>query len=127
MAWLFIDSSTNQAARIGLLGSSMKLVAVKGRSHAILPAIAKLLRPDAKKNLDGICVVSGPGSFTSIRTGVLVGNLLSRMWRLPLVGVTVEEAKDIETLTEGLRQSKYVPAERVLPSYDAEPNITKPA
>lgn len=74
----------------------------------------------------GICVVSGPGSFSSIRIGVLYANLLSRLLRLPLVGVSVEEAAERVALMQRLKNHVPTFATYVAPVYDMEPNITIP-
>lgn len=75
---------------------------------------------------EGICVVAGPGSFSSIRIGVLYANLLSRLLRLQLVGVSVEEAADRNALVERLKTHAPSPSVYVAPVYDMEPNITIP-
>jgi tRNA A37 threonylcarbamoyladenosine modification protein TsaB len=74
----------------------------------------------------GICVVSGPGSFSSIRVGVLYANLLSRLLRLPLVGVSVEETAERVALMQRLKNHVPTSATYVAPVYDMEPNITIP-
>ena len=75
---------------------------------------------------EGICVVAGPGSFSSIRVGVLYANLLSRLLRLQLVGVSVEDATDRSALVERLKNHAPSPNVYVAPVYDMEPNITVP-
>lgn len=99
---------------------------LEGRSNVLLPKLAK-----NKNNFDfleGVCVVSGPGSFSAVRTGVLYANLLSRLKKVPLVGVTVEEAADLPSLARKLEASswKSKAVDYVAPVYEAEPNITLP-
>ncbi len=127
MAWLFIDSAEPQKFRLGLLdGDSVKIWEHAGRSHEILGQLAKHVPYKILKNTSGICVVSGPGSFTAIRTGVLIANLLARLFKKLLVGVSVQEAQDLKILSARLAAGKISPSVYVKPEYDTEPNITLP-
>lgn len=123
-SWLFIHSAVPDESTVGILSlEHIKLKRVTGRSHQILNTIAKL-KPFP--GIRGICVVAGPGSFTSIRTGVLLANLLAREWRLPLFGVSLEEARDLDALTQRLKHGNIAPQAYIKPEYDTEPNITLP-
>lgn len=134
MAWLFLDSHERGSSRLGWLGGPRvtsneyrKLRTIPGSAGQLLNELAK----DRKRlfSAEGVCVVAGPGSFSSVRTGVLYANLLSRLLRIPLVGVTVDEAGDLDALSLKLQATK-LPANKALqyvaPTYDAEPNITVP-
>jgi len=126
--WLFLDTHASRLSRFAWMekGKEPKIIELEGRSNVLLPKLAK-----DRKNfqlLEGVCVVSGPGSFSAVRTGVLYANLLSRLKKVPLIGMMVEDAVDLsrlaKELTDGRRAteaSKYV-----APIYDAEPNITLP-
>lgn len=112
--------------RVGLLSASgHHLEEAEGRSITSLPLIEKSVGTRAA-SLEGICVVEGPGSFSAVRTGVLDANLLSRLWKLPLFGVRVDEAQDLDALTERLVAKSLKKKSYVAPVYDAEPNITVP-
>jgi len=121
--WLFIATTQSGEFRIGLLGQKVEVVSGQGKSHKILPALARRITPQKIKRLDGICVVSGPGSFTAVRTGVLVANLLARYFAKPLVGVSLDEAQDLEKLGRELAAHVHKPVRYVAPVYFAEPNI----
>ena len=128
MAWLFLDSHERGNSRLGWLdGARPRIKTMSGSAGRLLNELAK-----QRKQLDaaeGVCVVSGPGSFSSVRTGVLYANLLSRLLRIPLVGVTVEEASDLNALSLKLQATRppgYQPVPYIAPIYDAEPNITVP-
>lgn len=72
-------------------------------------------------------MVAGPGSFSAVRAGVLQANLIARLLKLPLVGVTVDEAGDLEALHRELRDPRLkLAVPYVAPIYDKEPNITTP-
>lgn len=120
MTWLFIDTSRADQFRVGYLGSKISVKTIQGRAQGLLVAIMRL----PKMKMDGICVVQGPGSFSAIRTGTLIANLLSRLWKKPLVGVSVAESEDLSVLSEQLSQKGVKSSTYVAPIYDAEPNIT---
>jgi hypothetical protein len=122
--WLFIDTSVAGVCRVGMMTDKRQAVAeLQARSGALLPAIAKIGTASLQK-MTGICVVHGPGSFSSVRGGVLIANLLSRAYHVPLVGITVREAENLDRVWEGLVANAFPPRSFVEPLYDAEPNIT---
>lgn len=120
MTWLFIDTSRADQFRVGSLGAKISVKTIQGRAQGLLPAIMRL----PKMKVDGVCVVQGPGSFSAVRTGTLIANLLSRLWKKPLVGVSVEESADLSMLFERLSKKGVKSSAYVAPVYDAEPNIT---
>ena len=120
MAWLFIDTTRADQFRVGYLGSRISIKTIQGRAHGLLPAIMRL----SKIEIHGICVVQGPGSFSAVRTGTLIANLLARLWKKPLVGVSVEDALDLPVLSERLLKKGVTSSTYIAPVYDAEPNIT---
>ena len=74
------------------------------------------------KELEGLIVFTGSGSFTGLRIGATVMNALAYSHGLP---IAVGE-KD-EWIKSGLQNLKTAqPGNYVIPTYDREPNITKP-
>jgi len=130
MAWLFLDTHAPGEARFAWFEKDAlpKPVPVEGRTVNVLPKLAKSLGPKGLKRIEGVCVVSGPGSFSSIRAGVLQANMIARLLRVPLVGITVDEAGDLPVLSYKLfaKHHSVKLAEYVAPIYDKEPNITIP-
>jgi len=63
-------------------------------SARLMPSIADLLRDAklAKKQVDGIVVVNGPGSFTGLRVGISTAKGLSEVLGKPLAAVSMLEA-----------------------------------
>lgn len=122
MSWLFLDTHASSAFRFGTLtdGKAPSVKTVEGRAYELLPKLVNV----RQKDVDGICVVAGPGSFSAVRTGVLYANLLARLWNVPLVGVSVDEAEDLARLTDSLLANERNAVSYVAPVYDAEPNIT---
>lgn len=122
--WLFLDTHAPGKSRFAWLeqGKPVRPVEVEGRASVLLPRIAKTWN----KKIAGVCVVAGPGSFSSVRAGVLQANMISRLLKIPLVGVTVDQAHDLPVLAERLRTKHIAASPYVAPIYDKEPNITCP-
>ncbi len=103
---------------------------VKTRSDRLLFVIDKILKENKLKikDIKGIVVVSGPGSFTSVRASAVVGNTLSFVLNIPVVGVTAREFKNDQNLIKiGFKKlEKAKVGKFILPFYEKEPNITKP-
>ncbi len=127
--WVFIDARAPGIFRIGCLIQAGKhqIESIEARSHELLPEIVRRIGRKKLTASEGVCVVEGPGSFTTVRTGVLLGNLLARLFQKPLVGISSVEAEDLDRLFDQLSQNQFVATRLVLPVYDAEPNITLPS
>lgn len=74
------------------------------------------------KDLTGLGVFKGPGSFTGLRIGITVLNTISYSEEIPIVGETGDDwqVKAIQRILAG--ESDQV----VLPEYGGEANITLP-
>jgi tRNA threonylcarbamoyl adenosine modification protein YeaZ len=74
------------------------------------------------EDLTGIVILSGPGSFTSLRIGHTVANTLADGLKIPIVGVMGDD-----WLATGLAQlPEMKPGQSVWPFYGAEANVTTP-
>lgn len=73
------------------------------------------------RNISGIGVMKGPGSFTGLRIGLSVANTLADGLNVPVVGESGEgwQDKALKRLESGENQ------QIVLPEYGASANITK--
>lgn len=102
----------------------------QGKSDNLLAMVDKILkkRKIFPESLRGIAVVSGPGSFTAVRQGVVAANTLGFLFGIPAVGVRLDEfGNDDELMTIISRKiAKARPGDNVVPFYGREPNITKP-
>ena len=128
MSWLFLDTHTSGQYRLGMCHRDGKtdIRLYKGRTRSALTRIHRLWEKEGKE-WSGIAVVSGPGSFSSIRTGVLYANILATCLHLPLQGLSVEESTEDETIIRILKSDRMEKeVSYVAPVYDAEPNITLP-
>ena len=128
MYWLFLDTHTPGEYRLGTCDTAGKtdIRLYKGRTRSALTRLHRLWMMH-RHEWGGIAVVSGPGSFSSIRTGVLYANVLATCLRLPLQSLTVEESLDAAAISAFLASRPTSPlGSYVAPVYDAEPNITLP-
>ncbi|MBP9827504.1 tRNA (adenosine(37)-N6)-threonylcarbamoyltransferase complex dimerization subunit type 1 TsaB [Candidatus Saccharibacteria bacterium] len=76
----------------------------------------------ATEQLSGIIVFSGAGSFTGLRIGATVANALAYAHSIPVVA-----GEGTEWIADGLTKLKSAESGHfVVPTYDREPNITKP-
>lgn len=90
---LFIDTTENLTTIA--LGEGGKLIdlytwdADMAQSEQLLPEIDKLLAKNKVKlkDLKGIIVVCGPGSYTGLRVGISTANSLAFGLGIPIVGV----------------------------------------
>lgn len=93
-------------------------------SSSILTKLYELLKRNKLKlkDVDGIIVYEGPGSFTGLRIGISVANALAYSLAKPIVsgGGTdwIEHGRN--KLEKGIDQKM------VKPKYGAEPHITSP-
>jgi len=102
---------------------------VKSKSREnILIILDKALKQNKKKTKDiqGIVVVNGPGSFVGIRIVLSVVNILGWVLSIPTKGVNLSQGETNEDLIKKswmqiIRSKKY---RAVQPFYNQEPNIT---
>lgn len=90
---LYIDTTETKNILVELKSLKGKTVAklVKNQergSQVLLPMIVKILKENklTLKNISGIVVNPGPGSFTGTRVGVSVANALSFALQIPVNG-----------------------------------------
>lgn len=94
-----------------------------GRNRELLSCIDRALydRGETKKDVKGILVVVGAGSFTNTRIAVTVANTWGYAQEIPLLAITEEEKKDLQSCISRLLDQpigQYISA-----TYSGEPNI----
>lgn len=116
-------------AEIGLFRGTAKLAYSTWPAHRQLAEtihlkIKELLESQEKvlKNLEGIAVYKGPGSFTGLRIGISVANTLADSFNIPIVSATGEDW--FETACKRLEKGED--EKLVMPEYGADPRTTKP-
>lgn len=125
MSWLFIDTSVRERIRFARLPTNGRVLeCVKRGRQPLVAVLSSFIDANELSSYDGIVVVAGPGPFSAVRSGVLIANLLSRVYHIPLYGVRVEESRDLEKLRNALASQDMEPSSYVAPIYDQEPNIT---
>lgn len=92
--FLTIDTSTD-ILYVSLVKDSQLVFSTQekgSKDHAIrlMPAVIKAFEDTSfdKNDLEAIVVGEGPGSYTGIRMGVVVGKMLALEWNIPLYKVS---------------------------------------
>lgn len=130
--YLFISPHDLAYAVFGLVqevngvAEGEKIKKVETRPEQILEHLLQYLQEVSIDpcDLEGVIVVTGPGSFTALRAGVSVVNTFAFVHEKPLISVPNKELKDISELLKEVDFTKLNTF--VTPFYGREPNITKP-
>lgn len=95
-------------------------------SNTLLKRIERLLSQNgqSQKNLTGVAVFKGPGSFTGLRIGVSVANTMAYSLKIALAGSTGDDW--VATGCKELKNTKFNLGRVVKPEYGAEAHITNP-
>lgn len=124
--YLYLDTTERDSFQVALVdkGKVLKhktVLSVRAHSEKLLQTINRLLVQSKKsvKDISGIAVVRGPGSFTSLRVGVATANALSYALAIPVVGVKPScNLARIEPLF--IKKKSGI----ILPKYGQPPHIT---
>ena len=114
-------------AELGLYADSKQLkygtwLAHRELAETIHLKLAELLKGQQRdlKDISGIVVFQGPGSFTGLRIGITVANALASGLNVPIVA-----SKGQSWLEDGIKTLKKGHNDHIaLPEYGAEPHIT---
>ncbi len=127
---LIVTIKTDQVlAEVGLFEDEKKLGYQTWEAHRTLTdtihlQIKKLLDTARKdwKDIQGVVIFKGPGSFTGLRIGFAVANTLAYVNKAPIVSTTGDM-----WLKDGLKQLRDGQDEHIaLPEYGANVHITTP-
>jgi tRNA threonylcarbamoyl adenosine modification protein YeaZ len=109
-----VQKLVNSVTKRDLVGHPSEIQASHSRRNKT-PASSLL------KNLTGIIVFTGPGSFTGLRIGISVANALAFG-----LGISVVGSSGQEWIKNGAMQITKTPTGKfVMPVYGAKPHITK--
>ncbi len=92
MNTLYIDTSDNTCTKIALEVNGVKREKLSDsrvlKSQMTLPLIESLLQECniSPSDISDIQVVTGPGSFTGVRVGISIANMLSTLYSIPING-----------------------------------------
>ena len=75
-------------------------------------------------DIEGIYVVTGPGSFTASRVSITIANAIAFSKQIPVFPVENRERYSLRELYDLVKRKQIKPEEFVLPHYDRQPNIT---
>ena len=132
--FLFINTAEEGKITAALITSDRRVFKqktvqdLKAKSGQLLILIDKLLLTNkiVAQKIRGIIVVTGPGAFSRLRTGVVTANTLAFALKIPIAGVNLQEADNLEKiLVAGMGKIAKGGDKVVEPFYGKEPNITK--
>lgn len=130
---MFLIFNTANLATEIILADKNKICQVKTFSgkkagEKLLILANRLLAAGRAKTaaIEGIGVVSGPGNFTGLRSGLASANALAYAWKIPVAGLKATEFKTRQELVDRLVKKllKTKKSAIVLPFYGQAPNIT---
>lgn len=132
---LYLDSTNNNLVILILFKDKKIFKIVKRFKKTLgiifLKEIENLLHQTKTKpqTLTAITVVTGPGSFSSLRVGVVVANTLAWLLKIPIISLRVGETDNDQQLYNLVTNKLKKAGKRfkqIRPFYNKEPNITWP-
>lgn len=133
--YLFINSATPDQGALWLVSPQGSMVTratlaceTKKRANVLKEIDTLLIQQGVlTKDLKGVCVITGPGHFSYLRTGIVIANTFGYILSVPVTGIRLDEFENEQDLftkgTHSLEQgTTFAP---VMAEYGQEPNITK--
>ncbi len=130
---LYLNPTNNQLVVLILFKNKKVFKIVKRYQRPLGETFLKLInellgkakiKPTA---LNAIAVVCGPGSFSSLRVGVVVANTFAWALKIPIISLKADELVNerqlLKIIKKKIKNKRFKP---VVPFYDKEPNITWP-
>jgi len=119
--YLCIDSTQRNSHHLVLLSENIRKEQIF-ESPSLLEAVDNFLFSEniAKEKLQGIAVVVGSGTFSSVRGAVTLANAWHYALGIPVVAITQEELLNTELCFQKLTSASN---DFILPTYSAPPNI----
>lgn len=128
--YLFINTADSEKIILAFIADNgqilikKKIEAKYKQSEKLLLNIDKILKDI--KDIKGIMVIKGPGSFTALRIGVVTANTLAWALHIPIIGIKLDNKQNEELIKIGVENLKKIKKfKQVMPEYGMEPNISK--
>lgn len=130
MKVLYLNTS-DKVAKIGLIqenqGDFIEFESERNLFETLTEKISAFLKDVKikKEELTHIAIFEGPGSFTSLRIGIVTANTLSFALNIPVMKIAQKDEENLEeNIYKKITNRNFVA--QVIPFYGKEPNITKP-
>ena len=122
--FLLIDLSEKDLIHLSLFDeSTLKNFESAGRNRELLSCVNTFFVQEnfASKNLRGIMVVVGTGSFTNTRISAVTANTFGFVLNIPLLAIDASQIDKIQQLIPHLQKQKK--GQYISAIYSAPPNI----
>lgn len=113
-----------------------KWTSSRDQAEKVLPAIEALLKKHGLgfQDIRGICAVTGPGPYTSVRIGIAIANALGYILGISVRGIRLDEvarggvAGGLACGLDNIAKKLFSKSRNgfIKPFYSKPPNITKP-
>jgi tRNA A37 threonylcarbamoyladenosine modification protein TsaB len=124
---LFLLAQEIKELEVGLVnnGELIESVLIKRAPEQYLEALATQLNKwhTSLDALEGVFVVTSPGSFTASRVSLVIANTISFSKQIPVYAIDNPNRLSISALHQTLDYSKLAPSDFALPHYDRPPMI----
>jgi tRNA A37 threonylcarbamoyladenosine modification protein TsaB len=133
--FLFVDTANEGFIKTALCDGnrivSKKNLRVENKYSEMILTIVDQLMAKKKNSLSAVFVVSGPGRFSALRSGVTVANILGWSLNIPVVGLKgVKDEQSYwqnvqKTIIQRIKKTKGKKFTNfITPQYGQSPNIT---
>ena len=127
---LFILAQDIRELELGLVedGELTQTVSLEASPEQHLKSIADHLAQwgTSLDELEGVYVVTGPGSFTASRVSITIANALAFSKNIPIYPIENKERRTMVELHKHLKEHPVSSTPFALPSYDRPPMTTTP-
>jgi len=98
--------------RDGTILAELNVRQPQAQSELLLPLVDELLRHAGvrRRDVDGVAVGTGPGTYTGLRITIATGQGLAMAWQRPLVGVCTLDALAVAACPGGGHAAVLLPA-----------------
>jgi len=95
---LYIDTSDREKIIVGIDDEKFETEARKDKSQKLLPFIDEFLKKKGKEieDITEIEINTGPGSYTGLRVGVSVANIIGWVLDIPVNGKDLRKGESVE-------------------------------